>query len=314
MSKKRAKGSLKNNFTFLLHTIMKIYSPAKINLFLHITGKRPDGYHDLVTLMCCIGLYDTVALKIGTPKTVISCSDPLVPQDKSNLAYRAADQFYKYLSRHPEKKNEHLEIHIDKRIPVSAGLGGGSSNAAAVLLGLNQYYGHPFTQTELLAMGPSIGADVPFFIFHHPAIASGIGERLEPYPGLQAYHILLVHPGFQVSTAAVYNNLDLGLTNCKKKLRKLLLGKQAFKASDHLCNDLETVTVKNYPEIALVKESLMHQGASGALMSGSGPTVFGLFSDAIQARNACEALAQHQNWRLFLADIIFDQEYRIMVT
>lgn len=293
---------------------MKIFSPAKINLFLHITGKRPDGYHDLVTLMCCIGLYDTVALKIGAPKTVLSCSDPIVPQDETNLAFRAADRFYNYLSRHPEKKCEHVEIHIDKRIPVSAGLGGGSSNAAAVLLGLNRYYGHPFTQAELLDMGHSIGADVPFFIFHHPAIASGIGERLEPYSGLQSYHILLVHPGFEVSTAAVYNNLDLGLTNCKKKLKKFLLKNRTFNAADHLCNDLETVTVKKYPEIALVKESLMHQGASGALMSGSGPAVFGLFSDAIQARKACEALAQHQNWRLFLADIIFDAEYRIRVT
>jgi 4-diphosphocytidyl-2-C-methyl-D-erythritol kinase len=293
---------------------MKIFSPAKINLFLHVTGKRPDGYHDLVTLMCCIGLYDTVALKIGVPKTLISCSDPLVPQDETNLAFRAADCFYNYLSRHAEKKCEHVEIHIEKRIPVSAGLGGGSSNAAAVLLGLNQYYGHPFTQAELLAMGQSIGADVPFFIFHNPAIASGIGERLESYSGLQSYHILLVHPGFQVSTAVVYNNLDLGLTNCKKKLKKILLKNQAFNAADHLCNDLETVTVKKYPEIALVKESLIHQGASGALMSGSGPAVFGLFSDAIQARKACEPLAQHQNWRLFLADIIFDAEHRISVT
>ena len=298
----------------LLHTIMKIFSPAKINLFLHVTGKRPDGYHDLVTLMCCIGLYDTVALKIGAPKTVISCSDTSVPQDETNLAFRAADCFYDQLSRHPEKKCEPLEIHIDKRIPVSAGLGGGSSNAAAVLLGLNQYYGHPYTQAELLDMGQSIGADIPFFIFHQPAIASGIGEHLEPYSGLQSHHILLVHPGFEVSTAAVYNNLDLGLTNCQKKLKKVLLKKQTFNASDHLCNDLETVTVKKYPEIALVKENLMHQGASGALMSGSGPAVFGLFSDAIQARSACEALAQHQNWRLFLADIILDAEFRISVT
>jgi 4-diphosphocytidyl-2-C-methyl-D-erythritol kinase len=294
--------------------MMKIFSPAKINLFLHITGKRSDGYHDLVTLMCCIGLYDTVALKIKTPKTIISCSNPKVPQDETNLAYRAADRFYENLSGHPNKKPEHLEIHIDKRIPVSAGLGGGSSNAAAVLIGLNQYYGHPFTRAELLAMGRSIGADVPFFIFHHPAIASGIGERLEPYPGLQSYHILLVHPGFEVSTAAVYNNLDLGLTNCKKKLKQFLLKKQAFNASDHLCNDLETVTVKTYPEIALVKECLMQQGASGALMSGSGPAVFGLFCDVVQAQKAREALARHHHWRLFLADIIFDADHRTSVS
>ena len=293
---------------------MKILSPAKINLFLHVTGKRPDGYHDLVTLMCRIGLYDTVSLKIKTPKASISCSDPTVPQDKTNLAYQAAARFYDNFSRHTDNLSKHLEIHIDKRIPVSAGLGGGSSNAAAVLLGLNQYHGYPFTRSELMNMGQSIGADVPFFIFQHPAIPTGIGERLEPYAGLPSYHILLIHPGFEVSTATVYNNLDLGLTNCKKKLKKILLKKQAFNACDHLCNDLETVTIREYPEIARAKECLMQQGASGALMSGSGPAVFGLFSDAIQAQKARETLALHQHWRLLLADIIFDADNGISST
>ncbi len=284
--------------------MMKIDSPAKINLFLQVTGKRKDGYHNLVSLMCCIGLYDTVTIEIGAPKTVISCTDPKIPADETNLAYRAAQRFYARLWHHQKKQGDPVAIHIDKRIPVAAGLGGGSSNAAAVILGLNELYGYPFSQSELLAMGHPIGADVPFFIYRFPAIASGIGERLEKYCGLQPYHVLLVHPGFEVSTAEVYKNLDLRLTNCKKKLRKIISNKTAFNASDHLCNDLETVTEKRYPEIAVVKKSLVRHGAIGALMSGSGPAVFGLFSDGLQAQNACEALNRRPNRRIFLTDII----------
>ncbi|UCH20179.1 MAG: 4-(cytidine 5'-diphospho)-2-C-methyl-D-erythritol kinase [Deltaproteobacteria bacterium] len=292
--------------------MMKIYAPAKINLFLHVAGKRKDGYHNLVTLMCCIGLHDTVTLEFGVPETVITCRDAKIPKDKTNLAYRAAECFFTQLWMHHKMRPDHVAIHIDKRIPAAAGLGGGSSNAAAVVLGLNCYYGQPFSKTQLLTMGQSIGADVPFFIFRHPAIATGIGERLEIYSGLQPYHILLVHPGFEVSTAEVYKNLDLGLTNCKKKLKKEVLQNNTFKPTNHLCNDLETVTVKRYPEIALVKDALIRHGATGALMSGSGPTVFGLFSDIRQAQNAREALKQHRNWRFFLTNIIFED--RVMIT
>ncbi|MBW2573109.1 MAG: 4-(cytidine 5'-diphospho)-2-C-methyl-D-erythritol kinase, partial [Deltaproteobacteria bacterium] len=183
---------------------MKILSPAKINLFLQIVGKRPDGYHDLFSLMCCVGLYDTVSMDAGVEETAVSCDHPHVPEDKTNLAFGAADLFYKKL-----KKNEGVKISIQKQIPVAAGLGGGSSNAAAVFLGLNRYYGYPFSTDELMSMGLSIGADVPFFIFRRPATASGIGEKLEVYPGLKKLKILLIFPGFSVSTATVYKNLNL---------------------------------------------------------------------------------------------------------
>ena len=153
---------------------MKILSPAKINLFLQITGRRNDGYHDLVTLMCCVGLYDTVSLVFGAKETTVACDHPNVPEDETNLAFGAASLFLKALN-----KNEGVKIFIQKQIPVAAGLGGGSSNAAAVFLGLNRYYGYPFSTEELMSMGLSIGADVPFFIFQRPAIASGIGEKLE---------------------------------------------------------------------------------------------------------------------------------------
>jgi 4-diphosphocytidyl-2-C-methyl-D-erythritol kinase len=278
---------------------MKILSPAKVNLFLKILGKRIDGYHELITLMCCIGLYDTVSLDVGDTNIAVSCDHPLVPNDESNLAFVAAHLFFKTL-----KKNEGVKIFIQKQIPVAAGLGGGSSNAAAVLLGLNRYYGYPFSKEDLMAMGLSIGADVPFFIFQRPAIATGIGEKLKAYPGLENLWILLVSPGFSVSTAEVYKKLNLGLTKCKKKLKSFLLNNQRFDPRCHLCNDLEAVTASKYPVINTVKKALLSHGALGALMSGSGPTIFGLFSDSDGASQANHALFRDYGWKMYLADLI----------
>jgi 4-diphosphocytidyl-2-C-methyl-D-erythritol kinase len=278
---------------------MKILSPAKVNLFLKILGKRIDGYHDLMTLMCCIGLYDTVFIHVGHTNIDVSCSHPQVPEGESNLAYMAANLFLKTF-----EKNDGVKIVIQKQIPVAAGLGGGSSNAAAVLLGLNRYYGFPFSMQDLMSMGLSIGADVPFFLFQKPAIATGIGEKLEPYPGLEKFSILLVSPGVSISTAEVYKKLNLGLTKCKKKLKSFPLNNQRFDPRCHLCNDLETVTASTYPVITTVKKALLSHGALGALMSGSGPTIFGLFSDSHGASQANHALFHIYGWRMYLADMI----------
>ena len=279
---------------------MKILSPAKINLFLHVTGKRSDGYHDFVSLMCCVDLYDTVSLKLGTGRKIsVICPDANVPEDETNLAYRAAFLFLKTL-----KRNEGVEISIEKQIPVAAGLGGGSSNAAAVFSGLNRYYGHPFSRDQLISMGHAIGADVPFFIYNKPAIASGIGDKLQPYKGLLKFKALLVYPGFGISTAEVYKNLNLGLTKCKKNLRQFLLSYHAFDVGYHLCNDLESAVESKYPEIFVAKEALLSHGAEGALMSGSGSTVFGLFSEEDKALSAKHAIDQNKNWQLFLVDMI----------
>ncbi|MBW1840532.1 MAG: 4-(cytidine 5'-diphospho)-2-C-methyl-D-erythritol kinase [Deltaproteobacteria bacterium] len=289
---------------------MKILSPAKINLFLHVTGKRPDSYHNLVSLMCCVDLYDTVFLHWGVDKISIDCNALEVPADETNLACRAARLFLKTLD-----VSEGVEIRIEKKIPVAAGLGGGSSNAAAVFLGLNRHYGDPFTRDQLMSMGRSLGADVPFFIFNRPAIASGIGEKLEAYNKIKKFKVLLIYPGFGVATATVYKNLNLGLTKCKKKLRSILLNKNEFNAESHLCNDLETVAASDHPEILAAKEMLLSLGATGALMSGSGPTVFGLFIDSDKARNAHRALSQHKTWQRFIANIITeDTEYIIQNT
>lgn len=278
---------------------MKILSPAKINLFLGITGKRPDGYHELITLICCIGLYDTISIDFGFQKTSVTCSDPKVPEDETNLAFRAASIFLKALH-----KPEGVKISIEKKIPVGAGLGGGSSNAASVLLALNRYYGYPFSQDKLISMGLLIGADVPFFIYRKPAIASGIGENLKAYDKISKFHILLVHPGFSISTAQVYNNLNLGLTKCQKKLRYASFIEQDFDLKRDLCNDLETVVEARYPEIAAAKKALLSRGARGTLMSGSGPTVFGLFPDLDVAQRAKQALSQNKKWQTFLVDML----------
>jgi 4-diphosphocytidyl-2-C-methyl-D-erythritol kinase len=253
---------------------MRVFARAKINLFLEVIGKRPDGYHNLNSLMCCIDLCDILSLTFGMPVTTVHCIHPDVPQDLTNLAYAAATLFFKSLH-----KSEGVKISIEKRIPVAAGLGGGSSDAAAVLWGLNRYYNHPFSTEDLISMGCSIGADVPFFIFGRPAIATGIGEKLEAYPRLKKFTVLLIYPGFSLSTAEVYKNLNLALTKCKKKFRYSPLKTQDFDVRNHLCNDLETVAELRYPEIVTAKEALVAHGAIGALMSGSGPTVYGLFSD-----------------------------------
>jgi 4-diphosphocytidyl-2-C-methyl-D-erythritol kinase len=266
---------------------------------LQVTGKRADGYHDLFTLMCCISLYDTVSIEFGVDKTSVVCNNPKVPEDDSNLAVIAANIFFKKLS-----KNKNIKILIDKKIPVAAGLGGGSSNAASILLGLNHYYGSLFSQDKLISMGLSIGADVPFFIFQKPALASGIGEKLEAYQKLKPFKILLIYPGMSASTSNIYKNLNLGLTKCKKKLKNFCFNEQNFDVDQHLCNDLETVTASRYPDIIEAKEALMYYGAKGSLMSGSGPAVFGLFSDSDKAQNAYNIISKNNKWKLFSADML----------
>jgi len=278
---------------------MKILSPAKINLFLQVTGKRPDGFHELFSLMCCVDLFDTIYLQFGGKKIVIESSGQPIPLDGTNLAHKAATLFFSAL-----RKTNGLKIYIQKSIPVAAGLGGGSSNAASVLCGLNQHYGFPFSRQELISMGLQLGADVPFFIFQQPALATGVGENLEAYSGPLPYHVLLINPGLEVPTAEVYRNLNLRLTKCKKKITKPSLKQGGFDGSLHLCNDLETVTISKYPVIESLKKQLLSHGAIGALMSGSGPTVFGLFSDAESAVEAGQSIGRDLHFGVYLADII----------
>ena len=290
---------------------MNILSPAKINLFLHVRGKRPDGYHELFSLMCRINLFDELSLQVGEGQGIeISCAHPKIPVDSSNLAWRAAGLFQRELGA------EHrVKIRLKKNIPVAAGLGGGSSNAASVLMALNAYHNHPFSRKMLMKMGLRLGADVPFFIFQKPAIATGIGEKLTAFEGDLPYHILLVYPGVEVSTAETYRNLNLGLTKDEKKPTSSNSKRKRFDPAQDLTNDLERVTVPKYPDIRLAKEKMLESGAVGALMSGSGSTVFGLFDNARKAQTAKQALNRDKavkKWQLFLVDPILEGDLNLI--
>jgi len=276
-----------------------IPSPAKINLFLKVVGKRPDGYHEIITLLSPISLFDTVVLAFHQSATSVECPHPKVPKDKNNLAYRAASLFFDALSIH-----DGVAIFIDKVIPVAAGLGGGSSNAAAVLMGLNQHYGSPLDDEQLKEIAIKVGADVPFFLFRRGAIATGIGERLEACEHLPPRSVVLVCPTYEVPTAWVYKNLNLTLTNCEKSIKNRYFQEDFTKVTGLLCNDLEQVTAGKFPEIKTIERALLDLGAEVALMSGSGPSVFGLFTNRQLAENAIDSVRGRGKWEIFLAELL----------
>jgi len=282
---------------------IKISAPAKINLFLQVLGRRDDGYHKLRTLMCCIGLHDTLLLRMGTSRNGVICSDAEVPPDETNLALKAALVYNRALADETSLIPQNLSIELIKRIPLGAGLGGGSSDAAAVLNGLNRYYNKPLSHAKLHSLALSLGADVPFFIDGQPAIATGVGEHLEPYAGLPPWGVVVVYPGFGLSTAEVFKNLNLRLTKCEKHLRYFPFKYGKFDIARHLCNDLETVAAHRFPVIETIKSELLNQGAMGSLMTGSGSAVFGLFSDPEAAHRAGDALAGNADWRIYATEL-----------
>lgn len=258
---------------------LQLAAPAKINLFLHVLGRRPDGYHDLETWMQKLDLCDAIILQLRRDGRIgMTCSDESLPADRSNLAWRAAEMFFAASGR---GRGCGVDIRLLKRIPMAAGLGGGSSDAGLVLRGLNSLFGEEFAEQGLLRMALGLGADVPFFVAGHDAVlAGGVGEVMQPVPTLADCSILLVNPGFSVSTRWVFENLALTrgykkskLTGFQKKISEPL-------SLAGLTNDLEQVTLVRHPEIAVIKETLLAAGAKAALMSGSGPTVFGVFPDS----------------------------------
>ncbi len=282
-------------------------APAKINLFLRIVGKRPDGYHDLVSLMCPVALYDTLSLTIGGDTISVTCDHPMVPGDESNLTAKAALRFYDVAFNGKIPPSGGVAIHIEKKIPVGAGLGGGSSDAAAVLSALNDQFGRPIAKPVLVEVASRLGADVPFFLLGRPAVATGIGDRLEPFVHTLPWTALMVYPDLAVSTQWVYKNLNLRLTKVEKDLKKFHFDGRFFNVATQLVNDLESVTAAAFPVINEVKRLLLANGAAGASMSGSGSTVFGLFEDSHRAESACKALQnnhQSQNWALYVADLL----------
>jgi 4-diphosphocytidyl-2-C-methyl-D-erythritol kinase len=283
---------------------IELLAPAKINLFLHVLGRRSDGFHDLCSLMCCVSLYDRLVLTPAGFEREMSCSDPDLPCDDTNLALKALRAFNRSLSREIGIEPHGFSIHLDKRIPVAAGLGGGSSDAAAVLKGLNRWYGEPFDRARLHALALTLGADVPFFIDLRPAIAEGIGERLRPYSGLPAWWVVLVYPGFGLSTAGIFGNLKLALTKSKKNHRYSAFKNGIFTAPHHLHNDLETGVGERFPVIQKIKQELAEHGAIGSLMTGSGSVVYGLFEEAPSAMEARAAMGAEPGRRIFVARLL----------
>jgi 4-diphosphocytidyl-2-C-methyl-D-erythritol kinase len=269
-------------------------SPAKVNLRLEILKKREDGYHEIRTIFQKISLHDTLYFSLKRRKGIrIRAEHPGLPTGRKNLVYKAIRTM---LDQSDYEGG--VDVLIEKRIPLGAGLGGGSSNAAATLKALNELLNMNLSRKELRATGAQIGADVPFFLFEGAAIGSGIGERLRKIT-LPRLWFLLINPGFEVSTRWAYQNLILTKTKYHFNLHGLL--KSSREISDLLYNDLEGVVSHRYPEIALMKEMLLSAGSTGALMTGSGPTVFGLFSGekkATEAYKQLERKARGRGWRI----------------
>lgn len=275
--------------------MIKTYlAPAKINLCLHVLGRRADGYHDLAMLMQRISLYDRITLRLTTkPGVSVRCDGVSLNPEQKNIAALAAENLLALVDSPPG-----VDIEIDKQIPIAAGLGGGSSDAATVLMALNEMLDLKLSSQELQKQGVKLGADVPFFIYGHPAWATGIGDVLQRIEDLPPIWYVLVNPGIAVSTAWVYGNLRLTSRQDDHKIPRFSSALDSVTMVLH--NDLEEVTLRQHPEIGQVKRRLAALGAAGTLMSGSGSTVFGVFAGKAEAAKAAAQLRQEPGWRVFV--------------
>lgn len=282
---------------------LTLRAPAKINLCLHVLRRRPDGYHEVEMVMQAVGLYDEVTVRLAGSGITVRCDSAAVPAGEGNIAWRAARAF---LERSGHRTG--VTVEMRKSIPVAAGLGGGSSDAAAVLVALNRLLGAGFSRDDLAAMGTRLGMDVPFFLYGPTALARGRGEVLTSLPAPPKFWVLLVNPGFETSTAWVYNNLNFGLT--KKGDCTNIAGLNVSQIARSLHNDLETVTAAAHPAIAEMEQALLDAGALGARMSGSGPTVFGIFEDEQRCWQAAQKLLK-KGWRLYPAETLAGPLYEV---
>jgi 4-diphosphocytidyl-2-C-methyl-D-erythritol kinase len=294
-------------------TVATVETPAKLNIRLKVVGRRPDGYHDLVSLMVPVTIFDTLDFSPGPPGITLSCEEGGLPEDEGNIVFRAALAFFARIGVRPA-----LSISLRKNIPVAAGLGGGSSDAAATLTTLNRMYGTPLSGNEMADAALGLGADVPFFLHNRPSVATGVGECLEPIECWPASWYVVVTPPLAISTAWVYDRLEMNaapasadadrpdmqrlrLTNREYDTILASLKKDRPDIRSLLENDLETVTASRYPVIDAVKKLLLETGAEGALMTGSGPSVFGIFRSEEAARKAAENVSSRRPGRVFVA-------------
>jgi 4-diphosphocytidyl-2-C-methyl-D-erythritol kinase len=264
---------------------LKLLSHAKVNLRLEILRKREDGYHEIRTLFQKISLHDTIRFSLKDAQGIsIATNEPNLPVGKSNLVYRATQAILAN-----SRYRGGISIHIEKRIPLGAGLGGGSSNAATTLKALNQLLEMGLSQREMMTMGVKIGADVPFFFLEKGAMATGIGERLKEID-LPALWFVLIYPNFEVSARWAYPHARVTKEKFRYKIHKFLTTPEAI--SRALMNDLEEAVSEEFSQIHEMKEVLRSRGALGSLMTGSGPTVFGIY-----AGNQSAARAYKSIWR-----------------
>lgn len=277
-------------------------SPAKINLGLKIIKKRDDGYHEIETIFQMVSLFDTLTFRNLQSEIILKTDHDKLPVDETNLVAKAA----KLLQQETGTKKG-IEIFIEKKIPIGAGLGGGSGNAAFTLIGLNNLWELHLKKRDLISLAISLGSDVPFFLSGGPtAIGKGRGETLIPFENRSNIHVVLVYPNISVSTGSIYKELNLGLTSNSKDiniLRSLLVEGKIAELGSYLYNDLETVVCKKYPALAEIKKKLMNSGAVGALVSGSGSSVFGIYIQQETARKATAKLINNE-WQVFLTETI----------
>ncbi len=267
---------------------------AKINLSIDVTGKRPNGYHDVEMILQEVAIADRITLTLRKDGEIRLTSDSAaIPLNEDNLAWRAADRFFKRLGR-----NEGVDIHIEKRIPMGAGMAGGSADAAGVLKGLNAIYGQPFDKDKLMEIGATLGADVPFCILGGCALAEGIGEKLTPLPMPPKMVCVIAKPEPNVSTKWVYENLDHTKKPEHLSVKAVADGirnSDMFTISQNAGNILENVTIPAYPIVGWLKEAFAEAGAVLTLMSGSGSAVFGLFRDEEEAQKGVKQAEQYAN-------------------
>lgn len=266
---------------------------AKLNLTLDVLGRREDGYHDMCMVMQSITLADTLTIKPSTGEGIhVSTNFEFLPNDDTNLAAKAAKAFWDARG----EAHQALEIDIDKHIPVCAGMAGGSSDAAAVLRGLNEQAGKPYTLMELAKVGEAVGSDVPYCVLGGTALAEGRGEILTPLAPLPKCHVVVCKPGFPISTPALFRKIDqvdivhrpdtAGMIAALESGDLTGVARRLYNVFEDALNDQQRASVN------AIKNTLIEYGALGAAMSGSGPTVFGLFDDEEKAREAYQVLAK----------------------
>lgn len=276
---------------------------AKINLGLDVVRRREDGYHEVRMIMQTIQLYDRLDIKrTQEPGIQIQTNLSFLPVNENNLIYKAAKLLMDEFSI-----TDGVSVKLDKRIPVAAGMAGGSTDAAAMLIGVNRLFSLGLTKRELMERGVQIGADVPYCIMRGTALAEGIGEALSPLPPMVKCPVLIAKPSISVSTKFVYQNLKLDDTTIHPDIDRLIDDIKAKNLHDiaaHMGNVLETVTIPNYPVIDEIKKHMLSNGALGAMMSGSGPTVFGLFDNEDTAKKAYKAMrSSHLARQVYLTSI-----------